>query len=67
MININFKIEAKKGHVVQDKLLFFLDMPASKELQLLYKVFEECFLIEYQLNKLSKRERRKIKLLNYGN
>ena len=58
MLNINLKIEAKKGYVINDKLFFFLDMSRSKELKLIYQVFEETFLIKYQVRKLSKRSRR---------
>ena len=46
MLNINLKIEAKKGYVINDKLFFFLDMSRSKELKLIYQVFEEIFLIK---------------------
>lgn len=64
MLNINLKIEAKKGHVINNELLFFLDMSRSKELKLLYEVFEKSFMLEYQVSKLSKRERRSIILEN---
>lgn len=65
MLNINLKIEAKKGYVINDKLFFFLDMSRSKELKLIYQVFEETFLIKYQVRKLSKRSRRNKEFKSY--
>ena len=65
MLNINLKIEAKKGYVINDKLFFFLDMSRSKELKLIYQVFEETFLIKYQVIKLSKRSRRNTEFKSY--
>ena len=65
MLNINLKIEAKKGYVINDKLFFFLDMSRSKELKLIYQVFEETFLIKYQVRKLSKRSRRNTEFKSY--
>ena len=65
MLNINLKIEAKKGYVISDKLFFFLDMSRSKELKLIYQVFEETFLIKYQVRKLSKRSRRNTEFKSY--
>lgn len=65
MLNINLKIEAKKGYVINDKLFFFLDMSRSKELKLIYQVFEETFLIKYQVTKLSKRSRRNTEFKSY--
>ena len=65
MLNINLKIEAKKGYIINDKLFFFLDMSRSKELKLIYQVFEETFLIKYQVRKLSKRSRRNTEFKSY--
>ena len=65
MLNINLKKKKKKGYVINDKLFFFLDMSRSKELKLIYQVFEETFLIKYQVRKLSKRSRRNTEFKSY--
>lgn len=58
MLNINLKIEAKKGYIIDNVFITFEDMPRSQELKMYYLVFEDCFLKDFLIPKESKRMKR---------
>lgn len=58
MLNINLKIEAKKGYIIDNVFITFEDMPRSQELKMYYLVFEDCFLKQFLIPKESKRIKR---------
>ena len=55
MLNINLKIEAKKGYVIDNVFITYQDMPISEEFKLFYQIFEDCFSKQYLKRKESKR------------
>lgn len=57
MLNIHLKIEAKKYALsIMQKIELGVIKPHGFEI--LYRSFERCNLLQYQVNKLSKRARR---------
>ena len=60
MLNINLKIEAKKGYVIDNVFITFGDMPRCQELKMYYRVFEDCFLKKYLIPKESKKLKRNV-------
>lgn len=57
-MNINLKIEAKNGCSYQGRIFYVLPVKKSLELKMIYTTFEDCFILPYKMQKLSKRARR---------